>query len=352
MFCEAASRIPPGNATKMYLCHPVGGKTRDRTTCKQNHVSRTTSVTCPLWISGFLMLGKTQNPQGTFWRQLWSIIHGSNCRFSASSLLAQIQPRSADFKETFCVQDSGPMKRAGLVQSKSTFFKVRKHWKSMKFLKSLLYHYIAVYSKYVPSYLTLPYLTLPYLRYGIFWFDFHFTSASLHFNLGSWRLVSCHNVWPRQGWKTRQAWKNVAEWLPMLYAKESAKAFLQLWGQEMWLQLFAAKTCQMISFGGSFTEDFHAFSSRKTLHLLMIPAILQPELTIFSVNHTCGPQISVAPWHARLDQGNTAAWSAAQVQLINTNKKSGAPSRSKLCVANKYDITLRKIQGPSWLGWS
>ena len=35
------------------------------------------------------------------------------------------------------------------------------------------------------------------------------------------------------------------------------------------------------------------------------------------------------------------AGSAAQMQLINTNKKSDAPRFSKLCVANKSDIPLR-----------
>lgn len=188
MLCEAASRIPPGTAIKMYLCHPVGGKTRDRTTCKQNHMSTR-------WISGFLMLGKTQNPQGTFWMQLWSITHGSNCRFVASSLLAQIQPRSADFKETFtgnvASKESvtllilrarfGLNEAAGLVQSKSNFFQSSETLKINEISEISLF--LAVYSKNLPSYLTLPYLT-----YGtsIFWFDFHFTSASLHFNLGSW----------------------------------------------------------------------------------------------------------------------------------------------------------------------
>ena len=62
-------------------------------------------------------------------------------------------------------------------------------------------------------------------------------------------------------------WKSLykPEWLLRWRAKEWAKAFLQLWGQEKWLQWFSIRTCQ-----GDVLRDFsrcfwtnHSFATWK-----------------------------------------------------------------------------------------
>ena len=161
-----------------------------------------------------------------------------------------------------------------------------------------------------------------------------------------WRCPGC----PKHGRRQKKRGRMAAN----VVCKGVSKGFSAALGPRDVTPVVRSKDLSNDFFRGSFAEDFHAFSARKTLHLLMIPTILQPELIIFSENdhkkHIVILAVRKFQWHLDMLAWNKAIQQSTahqHEQLVWCPKPVKTMCSQQIYTNMTYHYEIQPIQGPS-----